>query len=60
MSDARQTDCTQEDQRATQGLVSSLHATQPHDEGQQEEFLREYRLQLERLSCPACGEEPFA
>ena len=60
MSNSLQNDCTPEDERVpglTQAGVSSLHATQPQDEPQQEEFLREYRLQLERLSCPGCGED---
>ncbi len=26
----------------------------------QEKYRREYLIQLKRLSCPGCGEEPFA
>ena len=63
MSNAHRNDCTPEAEQGlslTQGNISWPHAVQPQDERQEEEFRREYQLQLERLSCPTCGEEPFA
>lgn len=31
-----------------------------HDAELQEKYRKEYLIQLKRLSCPGCGEEPFA
>ena len=63
MSDAIPNDSTAQDEREldlTERSVSWPQAIQPQDERQREEFRREYQLQLERRSCPSCGEEPFA
>jgi hypothetical protein len=39
---------------------SAINTSRPEDDSQQEEFRQQYRLQMERLACPGCGEEPFA
>ncbi len=44
----------------SQPRPSALDTTRPQDDLQQEEFRKGYRLQMERLACPGCGEEPFA
>jgi hypothetical protein len=39
---------------------SRFEAVIEPDESQQEEYRREYHLQMQRLACPGCGEEPLA
>ncbi len=39
---------------------SVLDTTRPQEDSQQEEFRKGYRIQMELLACPGCGEEPFA
>jgi hypothetical protein len=60
MSDDHRNDCTPEDERATdltRQCASRIHSVEPQGEQQEDEFRREYRLQLKRQSCPGCGED---
>ena len=39
------------------GKSLAADTARPEDDRQQAEFRNQYRLQMERLSCPGCGED---